>query len=49
MGTETERAIIGSIQGLRGEHTTVIISHRPSAVQNCDRIYRVEDGGVERI
>lgn len=45
---ETEAAIIRSIGRLRGAKTTVIISHRPSAVQDCDRIYRVEDGAVQQ-
>ena len=46
---ETEAAIIQSIHSLRGEKTTVIISHRQSAVQRCDRIYRVEGGTVRRV
>lgn len=49
LDTETEKAIIGSIQDLRGDKTLVIISHRASAVQDCDRVYRVENGRVEQI
>lgn len=46
---ETENAIIQSVRRLRGETTTVIISHRPSAVQECDKVYRVEGGTVRQL
>ena len=44
---ETEEAILGSIDSLRGEKTMIIISHRHSAVAGCDRIYRVEGSRVK--
>ncbi len=40
---ETEASVIQSIQGLHGEKTMIIISHRASAVAGCDQIYRIED------
>ncbi len=45
----TENAILSSIQRMRGKYTIVIISHRLSAVQFCDRIYRIEDGKSHEI
>lgn len=43
---DTEAAIIRSIHALRGEKTLLIISHRHSAVQDCDILYRVEGAHV---
>lgn len=39
---ETEREILDTITGLRGEKTLVIITHRLGTISNCDYIYKVE-------
>lgn len=49
LDVETEEQIIRSIRQLRGEKTVVIISHRHSAVEHCDRIYRVEGERVRLV
>lgn len=43
---ETERAIMESIDSLKGRITMIIIAHRLSTISNCDRIYRVNKGKV---
>ena len=34
------------ILGLKGENTLIIITHRIQTVQNCDRIYKIENGKI---
>ena len=41
---ETERAIVDTIAGLKGDKTMLIIAHRPSSLEVCDRIVRLDDG-----
>ena len=40
---ETERAIMESIDTLKGKITLIIIAHRLNTVKNCDYIYEVKD------
>ncbi len=44
--TETEAEILGKIRSLRRGRTTVIVSHRLSAVQHADEIIVLEEGRV---
>lgn len=48
LDNDTEAAIIESINRLHGKKTLVIIAHRLQTIENCDMIYRVEDGKVIR-
>ncbi len=48
LDNDTEAAIIESINRLHGKKTLVIIAHRLQTIENCDMIYRVEDGKVLR-
>ncbi len=48
LDTETEAAILEAIQTLHGKKTMIIITHRRETIQNCDRIYRVEDKKLVR-
>ncbi len=49
LDTETENAIIESINSLKGKHTMVIIAHRLSTIANCDIIFRVENKRIEQL
>jgi ATP-binding cassette, subfamily C, bacterial len=46
---ETEKAICGKILALRGEYTTVAITHRPVWKEIANHLYRVERGNVIKI
>lgn len=43
---ETEKAIVDSINQLSGNLTLLIIAHRLSTIENCDIVYRIEDGAA---
>ncbi len=49
LDSETEQAVMDSIERLLGHKTMVIIAHRITTVRNCDVIYRVEGGGVRQV
>jgi ABC-type multidrug transport system fused ATPase/permease subunit len=44
LDTETERAVMDSIQMLSGSKTLIIIAHRITTIRQCDKIYRIEGG-----
>lgn len=49
LDTETETAVMESIDALHGHKTLIIIAHRLSTIRNCDRAYEVRDGvAIER-
>ncbi len=46
LDTETENAVMESIEALRGSKTLIIIAHRLSTIRKCDKIYEVKDGEI---
>lgn len=46
---DTEKAIIETIAYFKGKKTLIIIAHRFSTIQDCDIIYKVENGGIQEI
>ena len=46
LDNETEKEIVAEIQRLKGQKTMIVIAHRLSTVQYCDRIYRLEQGRI---
>ncbi len=46
LDVETEKEIIEEIQNLRGMKTLIVIAHRMSTIQHCDRIYHIENGSI---
>lgn len=48
LDVETEREVMGAINGLHGSKTMIIIAHRLSTIEQCDVVYRVEDKHVIR-
>lgn len=46
LDTETETAVMESIEALRGKKTLVIVAHRLSTIRKCDKIYEVKDGVI---
>lgn len=44
LDTETETAVMESIDSLHGNKTMIIVAHRLTTIRNCDRIYQISDG-----
>jgi ABC-type multidrug transport system fused ATPase/permease subunit len=42
----TERDVMDAVLALHGSKTILVVAHRPSTVERCDRVYRLEDGRV---
>lgn len=42
----TEQGVMQSVDALHGQKTIIIIAHRLTTVEGCDRIYELKDGGV---
>lgn len=40
----TESAVMDAIDALKGSKTVIIVAHRLSTVENCDRIFRLQAG-----
>lgn len=46
LDNDTEAAIMDAINSLKGRKTLVIIAHRLKTVENCDILYKVENGKI---
>jgi len=46
LDNETEREIIREVKSIKGKRTLIIVAHRMSTVQHCDRIYRMHNGEI---
>jgi len=46
LDNETEKEIVEEIRLLKGEKTLIVIAHRLTTVQHCDRIYVLEKGEI---
>lgn len=47
LDTETENAIMETINSLKGKKTLFIIAHRISTLKKCDVIYKIENGSIK--
>ncbi len=48
LDNETEKEVMGAIDGLQGTKTIIMIAHRLSTIENCDVVYKVENGSIEK-
>lgn len=46
LDNETEKEVMHAIESLQGSKTMIIIAHRLSTIQNCDMVYKVENGKI---
>ncbi|MCR5390691.1 MAG: ABC transporter ATP-binding protein/permease [Lachnospiraceae bacterium] len=44
LDTETETAVMESIDSLHGQKTMIIVAHRLSTIRNCDAVFQVNAG-----
>lgn len=44
LDSETESAVMESINALQGFKTLIIVAHRLTTIKNCNRIYEIENG-----
>lgn len=48
LDNETEKEVMAAIDGLQGTKTIIMIAHRLSTIENCDVVYKVENGNIEK-
>ncbi len=46
LDTDTENKVKEAVDALKGNKTLIIVAHRLSTVQNCDRIFKFEKGRI---
>ena len=46
LDTESENEIVKEIKRLKGQITMIVIAHRLTTVQHCDRIYKLSQGSI---
>jgi ABC-type multidrug transport system fused ATPase/permease subunit len=46
LDTETEHGVMQAVQSLQGDKTVIIVAHRLSTVEYCDRLYRLENAQI---
>ncbi len=46
LDTFTERGVMDAVRALQGDKTLLIVAHRLSTVEHCDRLFRLEQGMV---
>ena len=46
LDSETEKLVSDAIDSLAGDKTLIIIAHRMSTLENCDHVYRLENGSI---
>lgn len=44
LDSETENAVMESIEALQGRKTLIIVAHRLTTIKSCDRIFEIVDG-----
>jgi ATP-binding cassette, subfamily B, bacterial PglK len=46
LDTETESGVMDAVAALHGDKTIIIVAHRLSTVEQCDRLFRIEQGRI---
>ena len=44
LDNETENAVMESINNLQGEKTLIIVAHRLTTIEKCDKVYEISNG-----
>ena len=48
LDTKTEQEVMKAVDGLHGTKTMIMIAHRLTTIENCDIVYKIENGEVRR-
>lgn len=48
LDNETEAAFVAALEALRGKLTVLVIAHRQSSIEKCDRVVRLDGRAAER-
>jgi len=46
LDNDTEREVVAEVGRLKGKITMIVIAHRLSTLQHCDRIYELKQGRI---
>ena len=46
LDAETETGVMDAVRALKGDKTIIIVTHRLSTIQHCDRLYRLDNGRI---
>ena len=46
---KTELDFIQAVNNIKGDKTILIITHRLSTIENCDKIFKIENGDLKQI
>ena len=49
MDLETEKNILKEVFNLKGKKTVIMIAHRLTTLENCDLIYKIEEGKILKV
>lgn len=49
LDNDTEKSIMEAIGDFKGRKTILIVAHRLTTIADCDRVFRVEDGGFHLV
>ena len=49
LDNETEKAVMNSIDYLKGKKTLIIIAHRLTTIENCDEVFEVNAGIISQV
>ena len=48
LDAKTERGVMKSFNSLRGGKTIIMIAHRLTTLKDCDDIYKIENGRIQK-
>ena len=49
LDNETETEIVSAIKSFKGVRTTIVIAHRLSIIEHCDRVIKLKKGRISKI
>ena len=49
LDTATEQGVMEAVRELQGSKTIIIVAHRLSTIEHCDRLYNLENGRIKSV